>query len=131
MADDAREKALAEYITPFDLLEDAAVFASGYFRVGWDAALRDVAQEPAGWRPIETAPRDGRELLFAVPIRDPEGVTRSFVRELARWDDGGRHCREVEAGWRDNAGDVCDFITDREGVMWMEVPLPTPPKEPT
>lgn len=73
----------------------------------WDAAQ---CQNPAGWRPIATAPKDGTKIL---------------VTEIGFGRDA-TNC----AFWRDDAGEwwsVPSGRVYRNLTHWM--PLPNPPKE--
>jgi hypothetical protein len=76
-----------------------------------------------GWRPIETAPRDGTAILAASVNHD--------AREVVCWQDGGDSgsCdRDVSecAGWV-NDGPLKDrfYANPRWFTHWM--PLPAPP----
>lgn len=61
-----------------------------------------------GWRPIETAPKDGREIL----------ATQQGIRYIVRWDaDFG--CWLLDDG--------CSVLHDDATIYWQ--PLPSPPAE--
>lgn len=77
------------------------------------AALLDwaVTAEPSGWRPIETAPKQGFVLLGNAD----EGWT-----EQARWDEGRREWWSVNTDWTDAHGGPL-YPTH-----WQ--PLPQPPE---
>lgn len=80
------------------------------------------AQSELKWEPIETAPKDGREVLM---IAKRAGVSGSFL--VGHYMPGG-HCIEdhppIDAGWYFWNG--CMFDWTSNPTHWM--PLPEPPK---
>jgi hypothetical protein len=55
-----------------------------------------MTDAPAGWQPIETAPRDGREVLVLVPLSEALGNGRRIRADVpvrARFD-------RTSGGWR-------------------------------
>lgn len=90
----------------------------------------------SGWRPIETAPRDGTAILIFEPKGHygqldnwemPRGVVahsyRSDDPRLIRFDD----YRYAVGYWRPGGGWGNRNCADVEPTHWM--PLPTPPVE--
>jgi hypothetical protein len=86
-----------------------------YYNVGWrdgrhDEPLEDETEidagAPAAWQPIETAPRDGSQIIAV--------ISRVYV-SVVRWND------EYEQ-WEDGE-DLLDFY---DITNWM--PLPSPPE---
>lgn len=90
---------------------------------------RDEARDAviAGWQPIETAPRDGRELLMTDGVRVRVCYPKRYPRPISGGDD-----LTIS-----RAGDVWEFFRDYEimpnhswslvPTYWM--PLPAPPRE--
>ena len=74
---------------------------------------RDEARAAMAWQPIETAPKDGSEVLVYAALNPPEKWSEQ-VRDLPPYI--GRGAYHEDAGWC-----VC---TMREALYWM--PLPTP-----
>ena len=70
-----------------------------------------------GWQPIETAPKDGTEILLFCPHDDPQNVQGYFSSEPEE------HARY----WRPTESLVADVVGLIEPTHWM--PLPTPPKQ--
>ena len=72
------------------------------------------------WQPIETAPRDGTEILLKVPLlwEEPQGRIGSGDYVSAYWYD------ESSEYWRDRLGQW--VLLDRP-THWL--PLPKPPAE--
>lgn len=68
-------------------------------------------REAQGWRPIETAPRDGTRIMAYEPSADSKN------HEIW-WEDD---CGGPFQGWTD------DWDTEPEPTHWM--PLPEPPQE--
>lgn len=75
----------------------------------------------SGWQPIETAPRDGREiLLFTVQVVDDYCDEAFSAVQIGRWDNGNTCSDPLWArapGW--------DLHRIGEPTHWM--PLPPPP----
>lgn len=86
-----------------------------------DLAARD--QGMTGWQPIETAPKDGTEVLLLVKRR--AGIP---WRQLVGHFMEGGHCIEdhppIDEGWYFWTG--LSFDKPSEPTHWM--PLPEPPK---
>lgn len=80
------------------------------FRTGYQAALT-AAPAPAGWRGMESAPKDGTEILVAI-----------WWENLGEWSMGVAYA--YAEGWRYLEGDI---IQDPEPKLWM--PLPPAPQE--
>ena len=91
---------------PLRLCEVCSSSAKKCSRCG-SADLRGDAPPPDDWRPIETAPRDGSEILVWAPGRD--GLQPMFA--VTAWHESGGFC-------------VCEVRTPTH---WK--PL-TPPEEP-
>lgn len=82
------------------------------------------------WQPIETAPRDGTDILVYYEFATVP------IAHIARWDDGemwdstGFSSQEEAAGWWSN---IESFVSQHKlsgyntPTHWM--PLPEPPKE--
>jgi hypothetical protein len=74
------------------------------------------------WQPIETAPKDGTEILLFTTYLADEYYDETFSTvQIGSWDFGHD---TVEAIWRRPAGWACVKIG--EPTHWM--PLPEPPK---
>lgn len=75
--------------------------------------------EPA-WQPIETAPKDGTEILLFELLRGEESMIRAGY-----WEDQGESIHDVgeAAGWS-----IADsgYIGEIRPTHWM--PLPAPPE---
>lgn len=78
------------------------------------------------WRSIETAPKDGREVLLFVERR--AGITGGML--VGHWMPGG-YCIEdhpaIDEGWYFWSGSMFDRAS--KPLFWM--PLPEPPKTAT
>jgi Protein of unknown function (DUF551) len=74
-----------------------------------------------GWQPIETAPRDGTEILMTNGVDVSSG--QWFSEYGGTFDrDGAPNCDERDAGWMDWSGGM-----QPDPTHWMS--LPTPPIE--
>jgi hypothetical protein len=82
------------------------------------------------WRPIETAPKDGRTILVAVATKYPHTRPAWWDASCWSWVDengepGGTHRTAVTGGWRfdDRVG---GWLWPNMVMHWM--PLPEPPR---
>jgi len=83
--------------------------------------MTSLSEQPREWQSIETAPKDGTDILLYFPHRD------LVIRGSWGW--------QGEGDWEADLADWCDWNTDEEIVIqedpdyapthWM--PLPTPP----
>jgi hypothetical protein len=76
------------------------------------------------WQPIETAPKDGTEILLRVKKR--AGVTGKYL--VGHYMEEGSYCDEyppIDKGWYFWNG--CSFDKASEPTNWMH--LPEPPKD--
>lgn len=97
-----------------------------------EAALEET-EEPSGWQPIETAPRDGSTIILHGPLPDnPARVTAGFwcAPEHGKYlGDCGGECRCPEY---DDAPEPCwmsddgGFTDEYPPTQWM--PLPPAPQ---
>lgn len=76
-------------------------------------AVRALRQEPSGWQPIETAPKDGCSVLAIC------GTAYSPLAGVTWWQDGWTHYSRPAEKWHGGVGKW--FPTH-----WM--PLPAPPE---
>jgi len=87
-------------------------------------AEEKVARVASEWQPMETAPRNGREIILAVELR--AGVPGCML--VGHFMQGG-HCIEdhppIDRGWYFWNGRLFDKAT--KPIAWM--PLPEPPQE--
>jgi hypothetical protein len=87
-------------------------------RQAMDAMSPDLACAPV-WQPIETAPKDGREVILAVKMR--AGIQHGVV--VGHYMEGG-HCIEdhppIAAGWYFWNG--CQFDKASVPTHWMAMP---------
>ena len=96
--------------------EDMATAARAYL-----AALPAAGD---GWRPIESAPRDGNEILLG--IAEPNGAVCAGF-----WHDGSEcYGHQGGAGWF-SEDDRCNLLTasNWHPTHWQPLPLPPQPKE--
>lgn len=70
------------------------------------------------WRPIETAPRDGTEILLYEGGDDPRCV-------VGYWDADTFNGDDARPTWRTNDGEILDFLHEPI-THWL--PLPPPPE---
>lgn len=96
----------------------------------WDAADRIIAKY--GWQPIETAPKDGTEILVWAHMFNPIYKTLANVRGRyivswrETWTGGGTNAEQVEAWCVSETYDANDEVWDRVyPIRWM--PLPEEP----
>lgn len=89
------------------------VSAEGLQRIS--TALRDAEREieeaRAGWRPIETAPKDGRDIL----VRMPDWCGPQYQYKVTHWITSK------------SAGGFWDGIYSVEPKLW--TPIPAPPAQ--
>lgn len=81
------------------------------------------------WQPIETAPKDGCEILVAVKSKTPHTVAVSWDKDCWSWVDengvpGGTHHTAVTGGWRFDE-EVGGWLWPNMVTHWM--PFPKPP----
>lgn len=81
--------------------------------------LRDELLKMSGWQPIDTAPKDGREVLLRVELR--AGIPGKML--VGHYMQGG-HCVEdhppIEQGWYFWNG--CNFDRAAKPLFWMPLP---------
>jgi hypothetical protein len=101
----------------------AAVILCGEI-LGYYPSPAEAGEKPTEWRPMESAPKNGTEVLLAVRIR--AGVAGKML--VGHFMPGG-HCIEdhpaIEAGWYFWNGSMFDKAS--EPVAWM--PLPAAPSD--
>lgn len=76
--------------------------------------LTDPRQPSEGWRPIESAPRDGTEFIATVRVFSNSAFSHHDMHIVAVDDETGELANHYEQGWR---------LEDYE--FWR--PLPAPP----
>lgn len=111
----------------FDALIDRAV-----------SALRALRDAPVGWRPIETAPRDGAEILLYAPACEFQGRPVAERVTFGHWmqhEGGTIECRDADGRWIGQDDDEGfegwmswdgGFTAEHPPTHWM--PLPEPPE---
>lgn len=106
----------------------AGAFLDGAFLASRPPAVQPVA--PAGWQPIETAPKDGRKLILF--YRNSNGKARTVMAKWVTDDEAAETDADgigLEGGWYeciDNWDDYCQVaIHEGEPTHWM--PLPATP----
>lgn len=121
--------------TDRDTIEFGSIMAVGAMLTQFSQCLmsqvsKQPAQEPVkqeGWLPIETAPKDGSEVILMVKSR--AGIAKGFL--VGHYMEGG-HCIEdhppIDSGWYFWNGRMFDKAS--EPTHWMPLPLP-PVKEVT
>ena len=94
-----------------------------------DAAIAALQAEPQGWRPIETAPKDGRSMLLGYPNRAGKwrtvrGQWFSDAEIAETWEEEGAE------GWYETSVECEDLPNcwSIEPTHWMPLPA-TPPKD--
>ena len=101
----------------YERLRAALHIIAGDLHTSWQGDIARAALDgqpaPSGWRPIETAPKDGTEVLMVFVFEDDETLHR-----VVRWDGSEMW------PWRD------EYTGYREGEAkgWMPLP-PAPGKE--
>jgi hypothetical protein len=118
----AYHTALTASLTARDGLDISSVGLEPLSSESQQPAQEPVKQE--SWMPIETAPKDGSEVLLMVKSR--AGIKKGF---LVGHYMGGGHCIEdhppIDSGWYFWNGRM--FDKESEPTHWM--PLPLPPVE--
>lgn len=89
--------------------------------------------DETGWRPIETAPRDGTAVLVNSHMHsnDVHGYVpwKDIGVLIAWWDGSGWEGCFMEDGTADTEGYSSQFFQTVRPTHWMPLP-PPPPKEP-
>ncbi len=81
-----------------------------------ESALRVALAPPPGWQPIETAPKDGTEILMTNGVDVSSGSW--YGGGNGTYDpDGASNCDEREAGWMDWSGGM-----QPDPTQWMPLP---------
>ena len=80
------------------------------FALSGSVGMTGQSAQKLQWQPIETAPKDGTEILVCGPLRDGSGV----YRDVTRWPNGW------SGKWP-----VAYMHNSDEPTHWM--PLPEPP----
>jgi hypothetical protein len=87
-------------------------------------------ERAGGWQPIETAPRDGTEVLVFVDCATVRIIRLAWWDDGSLWDHHGAESPEADRGWW--SYDTSVTQTKLEGATapthWM--PAPEPPPEP-
>ena len=73
----------------------------------------------SGWRPIDTAPQDGTEIIALFALRSLDGK-RTWIHDFVHWRNGNGY-----PGWYDPRG---GHWKHHQPTHWM--PLPAPPEDP-
>lgn len=90
--------------------------------------------EEIRWQPIETAPKDGTEILIWVDVATVPVVHIAWYRSKEEWETSGQYCggwetlEEWEGWWSYTTGSVSqEKLEDfKSPTHWM--PLPKPPQ---
>ena len=81
-----------------------------------------------GWKGIESAPKDGTEIILRNGMRVTSGSWQQWADTESHYDDAGNFIGtatvDCGAGWCSYDGGFCD---DDLPTHWM--PLPEPPKD--
>lgn len=98
---------------------DVAAYCAFLWHHGESTATHDAAQGAVAWRPMETAPRDGTEVILKVALR--AGVRGKML--VGHYMRGG-HCIEdhppIDAGWYFWNGRMFDEAS--HPLEWMPLP---------
>ena len=95
-----------------------------------------AALEAARWQPIETAPRDGTEVLVLLNVASVDVAHIAWFNSEEEWERSGQYCaspgetkEEYIGWWSYTRGSVTQEKLGeyRTPTHWM--PLPAPPKE--
>jgi hypothetical protein len=101
-----------------DNIHRIATYAAFAYIKAWELiapAIEQGMDHVRGWQPIETAPKNGSDIILWGPCR-PDGDTRPYARDA----NVGWWCADH---WRTRTNEVCN------ATHWM--PLPLPPVQPT
>lgn len=74
------------------------------------------------WQPIETAPKDGRDVILA--LVNTRGHSESPA--LAYWNDEDRSTDHYQSGWYESTFSDCTYRVKFTPTHWM--PIPEPPE---
>lgn len=96
------------------------------------ATLNAVIAE-MGWQPIETAPKDGTDVLIWKDMGDTPVVHIAWYRSKEEWEDSGKYCgfcetiEEWEGWWSYTENSVSQSKLDGHHAPTHWMPLPAAP----
>jgi hypothetical protein len=80
------------------------------------------------WQPIETAPKDGTDIILGAPVQEYQGRRVEPRSTIGHWDTGAGFLCDIDddgdPSWMSWDG---GFTTENPPTHWM--PLPEPPED--
>ena len=102
-------------------------------RILADQTLAKADYQVSEWRPIETAPKDGTEVLVYVEVATVPVAHIAFYRSAEQWETEGQYCggwdsvEEWEGWWSYVRHSVTQEKLDDITTPTHWMPLPSPP----
>jgi len=81
----------------------------------------------SNWQPIETAPKDGREIIVGVDIASTWIARNAWFRKI---EDNPHEFDETDIGWWSYKSSVTQEMLEGIFTPTHWIPMPTPPNGP-